>query len=50
MNRGATNGDAREVAGVQELQELQNKNVGIDAPSSDFLKRGKEGKVGRLTV
>jgi hypothetical protein len=29
MRGGEPNGDVREVAGVQELQELQNKKIGI---------------------
>jgi hypothetical protein len=29
MRGGGANSDVREVAGVQELQELQNKKIGI---------------------
>jgi hypothetical protein len=46
--RQTMNDDVREVAGVQELQELQN-NDRNGALSSVLLKRGKESKAGRLT-
>jgi hypothetical protein len=43
MRGDGANSDVREVAGVQELEELQSK-IGLVPLGSDFLKSGSEVK------